>query len=115
MERSCRAQCCSATGAAFLLSAWWVAAGLLAYGFGLSGWNTGVAAYRQAVVSPSAYGRVTAAYRMVSWGASPLGALAGAALAAAYGVRVVLAAGLATVLVQAALAAIPTDLGRFPR
>lgn len=101
-----------APGAASL-TVWWVVAGLLAYGLGLSGWNTAVLAYRQATVPAAVYGRATAAYRLVSWGASPLGALGGGTLAAALGVRAVLMAGLLLVAVQALIALIPTDLKGF--
>ncbi len=77
--------------------------GLAVYGASLGLWNSGVLAYRQAHVVPELYGRATAAYRVTSWGASPLGALLGAAVLSSGSVSVSFAIGAALVLMQAAV------------
>ncbi len=82
-----------------------VAAGLVVYGLGLAGWSGGVLAYRQAAVPRDVYGQVTGAYRFVSWGASPVGALLGAFVVSRASVSAAMLAGLCLVLVQAPLVA----------
>jgi MFS family permease len=71
------------------------AAGLLALGYflqGLAGPLCGVTAASvfQHTVAPQLLGRVSAARRLISWGAEPLGALAAGALATQLGIRGVL-------------------------
>lgn len=77
-----------------------VGAGLILYGVGMSGWSTGVLTFRQAAIPPPIYGQVTGAYRFVSWGASPLGALLGGVVAARGGVSTAMAVGTVLVLIQ---------------
>lgn len=50
------------------------------YGFGLTVYNVHVVAFRQAVIPIDVIGRATAAYRMLTYGPFPLGALAGGVL-----------------------------------
>jgi MFS family permease len=80
-------------------------AGLLALGYflqGLAGPICGVTAASvfQHTVAPELLGRVSAARRLISWGAEPLGALAAGALAPALGIRelLVLTAALSSVM-----------------
>jgi hypothetical protein len=54
-------------------------------------WNIVTASFRQAVVPERLQGRVNSAYRLASWGASPLGAAAGGLVAATFGLRAVYA------------------------
>ncbi|GAB3255640.1 MFS transporter [Kineosporia babensis] len=69
------------------------AVGSLAVGIGLVGSNVITAGWRLTYCQPEILGRVTAAVMTLVNGAAPLGALAGAALAASFGVRPALWAG----------------------
>ena len=51
-------------------------------GIGVALWNVSAVTVRQRLTPPALLGRVVSAYRLVSWGAMPLGALAGGLLAA---------------------------------
>ena len=90
-----------------------VVAGAALAGFGLSGevWNVIAVSYRQSVVPERLLGRVMATYRVIAYGAFPVGALTGGALARVAGLRVgigvgaVLTPGLAVYL-RVALAAL---------
>jgi Transmembrane secretion effector len=64
---------------------------LALYGFAAVWWNIVTASFRQAVVPERLQGRVNSAYRLASWGASPLGAAAGGLVAATFGLRAVYA------------------------
>lgn len=82
-----------AVGAAFLVSG---AAVVVA--------NVVVVSMRQAVTPDALLGRVTSGFRVVGWGAKPLGAIAGGVLAQVLGVRAVFAVvGLFAVVVLAAV------------
>lgn len=76
--------------------------GSLAVGIGLVAGNVVTAGWRLTYCPPDMLGRVTAAVLTLVSGAVPLGALAGGAVAALFGVRVALAAG-GVVLVLAVL------------
>lgn len=80
-----------------------VAGGLVGYGLGLAGWSGGVLAFRQAAVPAAVYGQVTGAYRFVSWGASPIGAMLGGLITARSGVSAAMFIGVALVVIQAPL------------
>jgi MFS family permease len=84
------------TGTAVLLMAFtrngWVAAGLYAAGAaGVMVWNVLTMSIRQALIPVELFGRVQGSYRTVVWGAIPLGAIAGGALAGLAGLPVVFA------------------------
>lgn len=84
---------------ALLAPAWVVAAGVILYGAGLAFWSAGVLSYRQKRIPTDSYGRATAAYRVVSWGASPIGALLGAALVG-HGIQLCFAVCVVLVVLQ---------------
>jgi MFS family permease len=66
---------------------------------GVMTWNVITMSLRQALIPQHMFGRVQGAYRTLVWGAIPVGALAGGALAGAVGVRPVFAVvGIALVL-----------------
>lgn len=90
-----------------------VAAGMVIYGAGLGLWNAGVLSYRQTHVDPSVYARATAAYRVSSWGASPLGALMGAILTATVGIGWCFAVSAMLVVVQLGLTPLARSLKEF--
>lgn len=77
-----------------------LAGGLVIYGLGLAGWSTGVLAFRQSVVPREVYGQATGAYRFVSWGASPLGAMLGGVLVTRAGASLGMLVGVALVVAQ---------------
>ena len=62
-----------------------VAAGLFCYGVVSMLWNVVVTSYRQESILPYLFGRVNAAYRWLTWGVIPLGALLGGVLASTAG------------------------------
>lgn len=66
-----------------------VAASLICYGSVSMLWNVVVTSYRQESIPPRLFGRVNAAYRWLTWGVIPLGALFGGVLASTAGPRVV--------------------------
>ncbi len=79
---------------------------------GVMVWNVLAMSLRQAIVPGELFGRVQGAYRTLVWGAIPLGALAGGALAAMAGVRVVFA--VAGTLLLALTVALGLLLRRHP-
>jgi hypothetical protein len=62
-------------------------------------WNMVAMSTRQRLVPDEMRGRVESAYRCISWGALPVGAILGGGLAEAFGLRVPLlvAAGLSAI------------------
>jgi MFS family permease len=88
---------------------------LLGTVFAITGFGTALAnvhnvSLRQSVVPDHLQGRVMAAYRLVSWGAIPIGAVAGGLLAAELGSRtaaLIGAAGVAAATLWIALSPIP--------
>jgi len=74
---------------------------------GVMTWNVITMSLRQALIPQEMFGRVLGAYRTLVWGAIPIGALAGGALAGAIGVRPLFAvAGGGLVLCSAWLGAL---------
>ena len=65
----------------------WVAVALAARGFLAPLWNVTIVTIRQVLVPQELQGRVSAALRMISLGAVPVGALAGGALGQAFAAR----------------------------
>ncbi|WP_234328269.1 MFS transporter [Streptomyces sp. NRRL S-37] len=63
-----------------------VALGLFAYGLVSMVWNVAVVSYRQATIPLPLFGRVNAAYRWLTWGVIPFGAMIGGALASTAGI-----------------------------
>lgn len=90
-----------------------IAVGMVLYGAGLGLWNAGVLSYRQTHVDAAVYARATAAYRVSSWGASPLGAIAGAALIAGVGIGWCFAVSALLVAVQLGLAPLARSLREY--
>lgn len=86
-------------------SAWVVGAANAAIGFGVVLWNVVTVSLRQAAVPPGLLGRVNSAYRLLAWGAMPLGAALGGAVARGFGLRApfLLAAVVAIVVLAVAL------------
>lgn len=58
-------------------------------GIGVALWNVSTVTLRQRLTPPALLGRVVSAYRLVSWGAMPLGAAAGGLLAEVMPIRAV--------------------------
>ncbi|MBW4078312.1 MAG: MFS transporter [Acidobacteria bacterium] len=77
--------------------------GLVVVGIGSAWFGITVIAWRQRSVSPGILGRVTAAFRVMSAGAMPVGAVLGGVVARAFGVRSVFILGAATPLVALTL------------
>jgi MFS family permease len=74
--------------------AWVVGPVIAVGGFMTAMWNVLTVSLRQRIIPPPLFGRVNSCYRLFGWGAMPLGAVLGGALAQAAGVRsVFLAAG----------------------
>ncbi|MGV9452190.1 MFS transporter [Streptomyces sp. NPDC003635] len=83
-----------------------VAAGLFCYGLVVIVWNVAIVSYRQTTIPPSLFGRVNAAYRWITWGVFPLGALVAGALASTAGLAwVFLGAGVVPLLAAVVLPA----------
>lgn len=63
--------------------------GALSVGFGYAAvvWNVVTVSLRQTIIPDHLLGRVNAVYRFIGWGSMPLGALAGGAIANAFGLR----------------------------
>lgn len=70
-----------------------VAAGLGAFGAAGEVWNVVAVSYRQALVPDHLLGRVMATYRVIAYGAMPVGAALGGAVAAVAGVRATFVVG----------------------
>jgi MFS family permease len=74
---------------------------------GVMTWNVITMSLRQALIPQEMFGRVQGAYRTLVWGAIPVGAIVGGALAGAIGVRPVFAVvGIALVLCSGWLGAL---------
>jgi Transmembrane secretion effector len=89
---------------------------VLAAIFALSGLGSGVAnvhavSLRQTAIPDSMISRVNAAYRLISWGAVPVGAAAGGVVAAQLGAYPTMVAG----AIGVALSTVPVALSRVPR
>ena len=98
--------CACAVGAMALTRNGYVGATLFAVaGAGVMTWNVLTMSLRQALIPERLFGRVQGAYRTLVYGAIPLGALAGGALASAVGIRLVFAASGLAMLVLAVLLA----------
>jgi MFS family permease len=69
------------------------ALGLAAFGSAGEVWNVVAVSYRQARVPDHLLGRVMATYRVIAYGAMPVGAAAGGVIAATAGVRATFIAG----------------------
>ncbi|GAB7180214.1 hypothetical protein ATKI12_0045 [Kitasatospora sp. Ki12] len=101
--------------AAELLSA---LAAFVLMGFAMTVWNVVVVSLRQMMVPAQFLGRTNSVYRLLGWGAMPLGGLLSGAAAGAWGLRApFVLGGLATVLCALAVARVlyretlPTDSG----
>lgn len=70
---------------------WLVGAAFLVGGVTIALWNVITVSLRQRIVPDALLGRVTSGYRLVAWGARPVGALAGGLLAEVLGLRPVFA------------------------
>ncbi|MDT4902354.1 MAG: hypothetical protein QOJ37_120 [Pseudonocardiales bacterium] len=70
---------------------------------GVMVWNVLTMSLRQALIPPELFGRVQGAYRTLVWGAIPLGAIVGGALASLVGIRTVFAVAGMVSLVLAGL------------
>jgi predicted MFS family arabinose efflux permease len=88
-------------------------AGVALYGLAAVWWNVVTISFRQAVVPERLQGRVNSAYRLVSWGTLSIGAAAGGAVVARFGLRVLYGAAAAIVLGLAVLAWRLLDPGSF--
>jgi len=66
----------------------WLAGVLMAiFGFLTTSWNVVAVSLRQGLTPDAMRGRVAGASRLLAWGTQPIGALAGGAVAAAFGLR----------------------------
>jgi MFS family permease len=88
-----------------LSSAWLVGAVNVSFGAATVVWNVLTVSLRQSVIPDDILGRVNSAYRFVSWGATPVGFLAGGLLADGFGLRAPFLAGGLVVLGLVALMA----------
>jgi MFS family permease len=88
-------------------------AGLALYGLAAVWWNVVTISFRQAVVPERLQGRVNSAYRLVSWGTLSVGAAAGGAVVAQFGLRALYGAAAVIVLGLAVLAWRLLDPGSF--
>ncbi|MDF2679530.1 MAG: conserved hypothetical rane protein [Brevibacillus sp.] len=75
------------------LTALTLSAGQFFFGLGVSMWSISTLSLRQAIVPAHLQGRVNATVRFVSWGAYPLGSLAGGYLGDTFGMRIALITG----------------------
>jgi hypothetical protein len=71
---------------------------------GIAAFNVITGAFRQAVCPPELIGRMAASTRMITWGALPIGGLAGGLLGEAFGARTAIA------LVAAGFVLVPCGL-----
>jgi MFS family permease len=86
-------------------SPWVAGVGLAAEGLAVIVWNVITVSLRQSIIPDEILGRVNSAYRFVGWGAIPLGALLGGAVAGAFGVRApLLLSGVANLLLGVVVA-----------
>ena len=70
---------------------WLIAVALFLGGFGNMVWNVVAVSYRQRATPDALLGRVNSSYRLIVWGARPIGALIGGAIAALVSVEAVYA------------------------
>jgi MFS family permease len=106
MSLACCAQLLLPLCGGQVLAALTIGAGFAIYGFGLAVFNVLSLTLRMSSTPPELLGRTVAAYRLVSWGGMPVGALFGGVLAGALGARatlLVVAAGLSISAVAFAL------------
>lgn len=68
-------------------SAWQVGAVNVGIGFATVLWNVITVSLRQSIIPDEILGRVNSTYRFIGWGAMPIGALLGGALADTFGLR----------------------------
>jgi MFS family permease len=87
-----------------LPSVWWVVPMLALQAAMITIWSVVAVTLRQRLVPDHLFGRVNAVYRWCSWGAAPLGAFLGAAVADRFGLRAPWFLGAAVVLLGALLA-----------
>lgn len=87
-----------------LPSVWWVVPMLALQAAMITIWSVVAVTLRQRLVPDHLFGRVNAVYRWCSWGAAPLGAFIGAAVADRFGLRAPWFLGSAVVLLGALLA-----------
>jgi MFS family permease len=80
-------------------------------GFGILAYNVLTVSLRQAITPPELLGRMNAVMRVVVWGTVPLGAVAGGAMASAFGLRPALFVG----SIGAPFAALPVLLSPLAR
>jgi MFS family permease len=71
----------------FATGLWMAAAGFAAFGFAGEIWNVVSVTYRQSVTPDDLLGRVMAGFRVIAYGAFPIGAALGGVIAAATGLR----------------------------
>ena len=85
--------------AALAWTVWWVVGWYVVLGVCFMLWNMVAMSTRQRLVPDELRGRVESAYRCISWGALPIGAILGGVLAGAFGLRapLVVAGGLSAV------------------
>jgi MFS family permease len=106
------------TGAAG--TAWLAGAGLALFGLAGAVWNVVSVTHRQSITPDALLGRVMSGFRVIAYGAFPVGALAGGAIAAFAGIRATFYFGAATiaVLLPLLLVLLPAsaleDEGRAP-
>jgi MFS family permease len=67
------------------MNLWFIAIGQFFVGLCLASWDVLVVSYRQSVVPMELMGRVNAFYRLMAWGALPVGSLFGGTLAGIFG------------------------------
>jgi MFS family permease len=114
----------SVVGSVLLMAAAWAVlastarpvvagAGVALYGLAAVWWNVVTISFRQAVVPERLQGRVNSAYRLVSWGTLSVGAAAGGAVVAQFGLHALYGAAAAIVLGLAVLAWRLLDPGSF--
>jgi MFS family permease len=72
-----------------------LAGALLVHGVSVAVGNVNAVALRQSITPNRLLGRMNASYRLLTYGAIPLGSLLGGALASAFGIRMALVTGLA--------------------
>jgi MFS family permease len=100
-----------ATALTGVAGTWLLGAAFLVMGLGIGISNAHAVTIRQVAAAPGLRGRVNAAYRLISWGAVPLGALLGglvATRAGSWAAMVAGAAGLATATLWVALSPVRT-------
>jgi MFS family permease len=114
----------SVVGSILLMSAGWAllaatslpvvaGAAVALYGLAAVWWNVVTISFRQAVVPEPLQGRVSSAYRLVSWGTLSVGAAAGGVVVAQAGLRPLYAGAAAVMLGLALLAGWLLDPGSF--